>query len=152
MVGPLLSSSPPLPASLAWLSCSGETGLFSRLRGVLQPTLLRALMGTRKRKWGTTHGRDKNRISRMNGSPSAACAGNSSRTLKSLNEGPALRTLETKKCGIIGRRKEERNTLEEGPVLAADGQRTACLDSVLPVWYAVWSSQLRVTSGAMIQL
>lgn len=42
--------------------------------------------GTRKRKWGTTHGRDKNRISRMNGSPSAACAGNSSRTLKSLNE------------------------------------------------------------------
>lgn len=42
--------------------------------------------GTRKRKWGTTHSRDKNRISRMNGSPSAACSGNSSHTLKSLNE------------------------------------------------------------------
>lgn len=42
--------------------------------------------GTRKRKWGTTHGRDKNRISRMNGSPSAACSGNSSLKLKSLNE------------------------------------------------------------------
>lgn len=42
--------------------------------------------GTRKRKWGTTHGRDKNRISRMNRSPSAACSGNSSHTLKSLNE------------------------------------------------------------------
>ncbi|KAF1393813.1 hypothetical protein PFLUV_G00019950 [Perca fluviatilis] len=74
----------------------------------------------------------------MNGSPSAACAGNSSLTLKSLNERPALRTnnkgrLETKSCGSILRRKEERNTLEEGPVLTADGQRTACLVSVLPV-------------------
>lgn len=42
--------------------------------------------GTRKRKGGTTHSRHKNRISRMNGSSSAACAGNSSLTLKSLNE------------------------------------------------------------------
>ena len=35
---------------------------------------------------GTTHSRDKNRISRMNWSPSVACAGNSSLPLKSLNE------------------------------------------------------------------
>ncbi|KAJ4936022.1 hypothetical protein JOQ06_017546, partial [Pogonophryne albipinna] len=39
--------------------------------------------GLRKRNGGTTRSMDTNRISRMNGSPSAACAGNSSLTLKS---------------------------------------------------------------------